>query len=180
MTTLTGRSDPPAGAPRHDAPEDDGPEDGAPDHDDVVEAVLGTVERLQGVALRTWARIERDHDLSPVHATALEAIGGGARQVSAVADACGRHVSSASRFVDVLVGRRLVDREVDPDDRRAVRLTLTREGRTLLDRIVATHRSALARSLGRLAPDERTELARLMARLADAAEQVADEDAQCR
>ncbi len=136
-----------------------------------VDDVLAGVARLQRVAARLWERIEDELELSEVQAQALAAVGGGARTVSAVADACGRHVSSASRIVDSLVQRELVTRREDRDDRRAVRLDVTASGERTLATVADLHRDQLERSLARLEDGDASDLARLLSRLADAAEE---------
>jgi DNA-binding MarR family transcriptional regulator len=62
-----------------------------------------------------------------------------------------RHVllsqPAMSRMVDRLAGRGLVCREVDPDDRRGVRLSLTPAGRALQRRVGRQHARDVARAL---------------------------------
>lgn len=67
--------------------------------------------------------------LSAAQSYALEAIGDGeAPTVSAVAQALFIVPSTATRLVDELVRKELVVRATDPNDRRAIRLTLTDYG----------------------------------------------------
>jgi DNA-binding MarR family transcriptional regulator len=62
-----------------------------------------------------------------------------------------RHVllsqPAMSRMVDRLAGRGLVGREVDPDDRRGVLLSLTPAGRALQRRVGRQHARDVARAL---------------------------------
>ena len=62
-----------------------------------------------------------------------------------------RHVllsqPALSRMVDRLAGRGLVGREVDQDDRRGVRLSLTPAGRELQRRVGRQHARDVARAL---------------------------------
>lgn len=136
--------------------------------------LAAAVERLRRVAGLIWERIETDFELTPLHAHALEAISGGAHHVSSVADVCGRHVSSASRFVDSLVARGLVDRAADPDDRRAVRLSLTDAGHSMIERIEQAQAAMLSRIVAHLGHDEAQQLVRLLERTAQSAEVVLD------
>jgi len=69
--------------------------------------------------------------------------------VSNVARFLGVSTAAASRAVDRLVRRGLVDRAVSADDRRAVRLSLTEEGAALL----ATYDRAADRALARIFGD---------------------------
>lgn len=127
-----------------------------------LEAVSTSIDRLQRVAGHLWERLGDELELTEVSALALVAIGEGAQTVSAVADACGRHVSTASRLVDGLVQRGLVVREEDPGDRRAVRLTLTATGASAAERVEESHRELLEASLADLSPGDVDELARLL------------------
>lgn len=136
-----------------------------------VADVAAGVERLQRVGNRLCQLVEDELDLSEVPAQALAAIAAGQRTVSHVADACGRHVSSASRIVEQLVRRGLVTRVEDEDDRRAVRLGLTPVGERAVERVRRIHHGALEHSLARLGEADALELARLLARLADVAEE---------
>lgn len=137
---------------------------------DRLEAVSSSIDRLQRVAGRVWEGVGDELDLTEVAGQALLAVAGGARTVSAVADACGRHVSTSSRTVDALVQRDLLSREEDPEDRRAVRLALTPAGAAAAERVEEHHREALEASLAELTAADVDELARLLGALADAAE----------
>lgn len=121
-----------------------------------------------------WAHLEATLEITSVHARALEAIAAGERQVSTVAAACGRHVSSASRLVDTLVARSLVTRVEDPDDRRAALLELTPAGEQVLEQIRDQHLTLIAAALDGLPPDERARVVHALECFADAVERAAD------
>lgn len=77
------------------------------------------------------------------------------RSPSELAEHMGIAASTLSEAVDKLVGRGLVERRVEPEDRRRVRYRLTPEG---LEAIAATSvlsSDRLRRALERLEPDER-------------------------
>jgi DNA-binding MarR family transcriptional regulator len=72
--------------------------------------------------------------LSVAQCYTLEAIGSqGRSSLNAVAEALYITPSTASRAVDDLVRKGLVERRQDPADRRAIRLSLTPRGRALFD-----------------------------------------------
>lgn len=73
---------------------------------------------------------------------------------------------SATDVVDQLESRGLVERAADPADRRAVRIRLTDGGRGLLRRVHEARRTEAADFFALLAPADRAELARLLARVA--------------
>lgn len=136
----------------------------------LLEAVSTSIDRLQRVAGRVGERLSDELGLTEVAAQALVAVAEGARTVSSVAEATGRHVSTASRTVDGLVQADLVSRQEDPQDRRAVRLTLTPRGAATARRVEDYNREVIASSLTDLPAEDVAELARLLGALADAAE----------
>lgn len=73
---------------------------------------------------------------------------------------------STTDVVDQLESRGLVERAADPADRRAVRIRLTDAGRGLLRRVHEARRTEAADFFAVLAPADRAELARLLARVA--------------
>jgi DNA-binding MarR family transcriptional regulator len=81
-----------------------------------------------------------------------------------------RHVllsqPALSRMVDRLADQGLVDRVVDPADRRGVRLSLTEEGLAVQRRIGRRHGRSVAREmLKELTPDELRQLEELCRKL---------------
>ena len=77
-----------------------------------------------------------------------------ADRIRDVAIFLGATTPAASKAVERLARRGLVDRIGAPDDRRVWRLRLTRTGRRLLDRHEAVHRNVLGRMFGRCEPDK--------------------------
>lgn len=84
-----------------------------------------------------------------------------------------------SRMVDRLVQRGLVDREPDPDDRRATRLSLTEAGRQAQRRVGRKHAASVAAAVSRtLDDDEMVQLEALCRKLLiDAGNEDRDEGA---
>jgi DNA-binding MarR family transcriptional regulator len=81
-----------------------------------------------------------------------------------------RHVllsqPALSRMVDRLADQGLVERVVDPGDRRGLRLSLTEEGRAVQRRIGRRHGRSVAREmLKELTPDELRQLEELCRKL---------------
>ena len=73
---------------------------------------------------------------------------------------------SATDIVDSLEAAELVTRAPDPSDRRAVLVELTDAGRALLDRVDEARRQVSADMFDGLEPAERTELDRLLHKIA--------------
>jgi DNA-binding MarR family transcriptional regulator len=88
--------------------------------------------------------------------------------VSEAAEAIGVDQPRASRLVQQAVAEGLVRREADPDDARRTRIALTDAGSAIVGRFRGERRDAVRTALEGFSDDERTELARLLAKLADA------------
>jgi DNA-binding MarR family transcriptional regulator len=87
--------------------------------------------------------------------------------VSALGEAIGVDQPRASRLVQQGVERGFVRREADPDDARRTRIALTDEGRRIARGMRGERREMLAGALAAFTDEERTELARLLNKLAD-------------
>jgi len=79
----------------------------------------------------------------------------------------GTSAPTASRAVDALDELGLVDRKPDPDDRRALQLDLTPEGRRSVEERKARVLEAFRPAVDQLPAADRELLAALLARLAD-------------
>jgi len=88
--------------------------------------------------------------------------------VSEIADRIGVDQPRASRLVQQCVGLGLVRREADPNDARRTRVVLTDDGARLVKGFRGNRRAAIEDALADFTADERTELARLLTKLADA------------
>ena len=69
----------------------------------------------------------------------------------------------------------LVCREGDPVDRRSLRLRLTGEGRSLVERVMSHRRHALNDVVERMKPDDRRMLETALSAFAEAAGEMPDE-----
>jgi DNA-binding MarR family transcriptional regulator len=78
--------------------------------------------------------------------------------LSAVADGLGVNASNASRTCDRLVTAGLVDRGAGTPDRRQVALTLTRRGRTFVERLMARREHELGTIVARMSEAHRRRL----------------------
>ncbi len=76
-----------------------------------------------------------------------------------LADQLGLLPSSASKIIDVLVGRGLADRQIDPTDRRRTILSITEAGQTEFTGVCATLQHLLTERLSAL-PAERCQAIR--------------------
>jgi MarR family transcriptional repressor of emrRAB len=96
--------------------------------------------------------------------SALETFADGA-SIDELRRVLGLSHSGGVRIVGRLEGRGLLAREPNPDDRRAVRLHLTAEGRRVARRVLAGRHAALAELLAPLGAREAADLERLLERL---------------
>jgi DNA-binding MarR family transcriptional regulator len=78
--------------------------------------------------------------------TVLDTAEGG-RRLTELADATGMSLPSASRMIGRMAARGVVSSSPDPDDRRAVRIELTAEGRDLVERVLLRRRTAVDEAL---------------------------------
>ena len=106
---------------------------------------------------------EEEFGLSPSRLQTLRAVAGGATRVQDVAAATWTSMSTASRNVDTLVREGLLDRQADPDDRRASRLQLTPAGFRRLDEVDAWRRDVITEVYRGLGSDRVREVVRALA-----------------
>src|SRR6266511_3898666 len=92
---------------------------------------------------------------SPERGRVLWVIGDKAVRVGIVAQHLKLSAGAVTELVEGLVHEGLVRRETDADDRRAVVLALTAEGRRVRERYELAASSALAQVLGRLTAPQR-------------------------
>ena len=71
-----------------------------------------------------------------------------------------------TKRLTALEGRRLIRREPDPNDGRSKAVTLTREGKRLVEAILPAHVANERRLLSELSAEERSHLAGLLETLA--------------
>ena len=102
-------------------------------------------------AIRAYMRAEGAHELSVPQFRALSYIGRHpGTSLSEVADHIGLTVAAASRLVDGLVGRHLVERTAAAQDRRFIALQLSSAGVALWQAARQAAQSALAERLATL------------------------------
>lgn len=135
---------------------------------DEVDAVLLASRALVAMSARTLAPIEEQLTASQWRALVVVA-GRQGTALHEVATALGVHPSTATRTCDRLVAARLISRNDDPDDRRYLALTVTDEGRELVDSVYSARRKAIADTLERMPVASRRRLAATLQDFATAA-----------
>ena len=111
------------------------------------------------------SRVAAAHDLSLTQLRVLAILRDREPKLSEVADHLGLERSSVSGLIDRAVARGLVRREASTDDRRAVRLSLTAEGRRLDAPLTGEIAAVLAPRPGKLPGAEHRRLAALLQKL---------------
>lgn len=143
-----------------------------PDVDTSGMEVVARVLRLASVAGRRHDAGLAGHDLTTGEFEVLAALRRAdgplrAREVATVTSSPG---ATVTKRLDRLSDAGLVERRTVERDRRGVLVSLSDAGRALVDRVLPEHAARELELLAALTPDERTELARLLARVLDTAE----------
>lgn len=133
-----------------------------------AEAVLAACRVLVAISVRSLVAVEDRADALEIRV--LTAIASEQPMtLTALARQTGMHLSRASRLCDRLVGRGLVARDADPDDRRSLRLTLTARGRRVVADVAAARQTELAPTLARMPAEQRADLISALGRFSAAA-----------
>jgi DNA-binding MarR family transcriptional regulator len=144
------------------------------EREQLVDAVLRASRALVAVAARSLSDLEDDVTLAQ-YRVLVELASRGPQRSAEIADALGVERSTAGRMCDRLLRKGLVQRRRETTDRRAVRISLTADGRALVDEVTRRRRSEIARILRRMpAADQRPVLVALRA-FADAAGEVPEQ-----
>lgn len=100
------------------------------------------------------------HGITPTRLAALAALAAtGPRRLGDLATQLGITAASMSRLAEILQSAGWVRREPDPDDHRALRLSLTEHGVATLDSLRKEGTSRLTHDILDLTPDQRDALA---------------------
>lgn len=143
-----------------------------PEPEDVVERALVRIRRDQQ-ARRLHRAATPDGARSSADAARfryLDALDGAddGMAISDVGEAIGVDRPRASRLTTELLGDGLVERRTDPDDSRYVLVRLTAQGRSLVDAVRSTRRTAVGEALAGFTPDEARTFADLLERFVTA------------
>lgn len=119
-----------------------------------------------------WAWMERElraggHDLTFSQYITLKTLGSGRAGVSELARAAQLHPGAMTRVLDKLEAQGLVARVTDPQDRRALHVDLTDDGRRLWNVVSDYGRRLHAHAVRGLDDAEQARLMDLMARVRD-------------
>jgi DNA-binding MarR family transcriptional regulator len=111
---------------------------------------MSRLVKLHGLSMPQFAALQYLHAEAP-------------RSVSEIAGHLNLSLASTSHLVDRLVGKELLLREEDPDDRRQKRIALAPEGRAVVAETHARSAAALEALLADVAPAKRDAVERALA-----------------
>ncbi|WP_329140804.1 MarR family winged helix-turn-helix transcriptional regulator [Streptomyces sp. NBC_00670] len=129
----------------------------AGDVDDVARAVLTASRLLVAVSARSLAEVE-DRITLPQFRMLVVLSTRGATKLVVLAELLQVAPSTAMRMVDRLIAAGLAERRVNPGNRRETLLTLTDEGRQVVDHVMARRRQEVTGIVRRLTSGQRATL----------------------
>ncbi len=127
--------------------------------EDLDEALALVIARMRDI----WHKRMRAIDLTPPQSIALRKLLDGPLPMGSVAEVLSCDASTLTGIADRLEERGLIERRLDPSDRRVKLLALTEPGRALVTSIDGPFTPDIP-GLAALTPDERAELTRLLVR----------------
>jgi len=142
--------------------------------DSVVDAVLSASRVLVAVAARSLS------DIAEVTLTQYRTLvvlaSRGPQNLVGLAEAVAVTPATATRMCDRLVKKKLIVRQSEQDDRRQVRLALTKKGLKLVGTVTDRRRREIEAILSTIAPEEQTVLVQALSQFAAAAGEIPEQD----
>lgn len=129
--------------------------------------VIDGLARVSFAVIALLTRAAAEHDLSLTQLRVLSILRDHEPTMAGLATHLGLERSSVSGLVDRAAGRGLMRRDVSEEDGRAVRLSLTPDGRRLAARLAEDVAALIAPLTGGLSAAERRRLGVLLAKMLD-------------
>jgi DNA-binding MarR family transcriptional regulator len=142
--------------------------------DHLVEAFLTASRVLVAVAVRSLPAGDAEITL-PQHRALVVLASRGPQRIADLAGTLGVNSSNATRNCDRLQRRGLVRRDRDDDDRRAVRVSLTQDGKRLVEQITTVRRAEIGHILSAMPDHARGPLLAALRAFTDAAGEVPEQ-----
>jgi DNA-binding MarR family transcriptional regulator len=143
--------------------------------DSVVDAVLSASRVLVAVAARSLSDIAEEVTLTQ-YRTLVVLASRGPQNLAGLAESVGVTPATATRMCDRLVKKKLIARQPEKEDRRQVRLVLTKNGLELVAAVTDRRRREIGAIVNTIAPVEQTVLVQALSRFAAAAGEVPEQD----
>ena len=142
----------------------------ADDVDAVTGAVLTASRLLVAISARSLATVQ-EHVTLPQFRMLVVLATHGEMNLVALATQLAVNPSTALRMVDRLTATGLIDRQINPANRREISLRLTDTGRQIVDDVTARRREEIASIVGQMPPSQRTGLVTALRAFTDAGEE---------
>ena len=143
-----------------------------PDLDPTPMAVCGQIWRtgdiLRQAVVANWSNYGLDLAGSDVILTLRRQGRGATLSPSDLAKDMMLSTSAMTNRLDRLENRGLIKREMDPNDRRGLRIILTEEGFALADEMVVTHLATEEKMLSVLTEEERKQIRQILSKIVGA------------
>ena len=121
------------------------------------------IRRMQQIAVAIFLQEAESTGITPVQFAALQALANSPRvDQRTLSRSIGFDTSTIASVIDRLESRGLVQRSLDPTDRRVRLLALTPEGEAVLAQVIPAMLRAQERMLQPLPPAERAEFMRML------------------
>lgn len=137
------------------------------DVDAVTSAVLTASRLLVAISARSIAAIEERVTLAQFRMLVVLAAHG-AMKLATLADYLAVNPSTAMRMAVRLTTSQLIDRKVNPNDRRETVLCLTESGRRTVEEVTARRREEIAAIVTRMPADQRAGMVTALRAFTDA------------
>jgi DNA-binding MarR family transcriptional regulator len=143
--------------------------------DSVIDAVLSASRVLVAVAARSLSDVAEEVTLTQ-YRTLVVLASRGPQNLVGLAEAVGVTPATATRMCDRLVKKKLIARQSETDDRRQVRLAMTKKGLGLVTTVTNRRRREIEAILRTVDSHEQTVLVQALSRFATAAGEVPEQD----
>ncbi len=138
------------------------------DRERVVEAVLTASRAMVAIAIASLADERVEITLPQYRLLVLLAMDG-PKKVATLSKLLDVYSSTVTRLCDRLSARGLIERATEPGDRREVVVSLTRRGRSLVDRVTRRRHDRISAIIDAIPPTRRRELVLALQTFSDAA-----------
>jgi DNA-binding MarR family transcriptional regulator len=143
--------------------------------DSVIDAVLSASRVLVAVAARSLSDVAEEVTVTQ-YRTLVVLASRGPQNLVGLAEAVGVTPATATRMCDRLVKKKLIARHTETDDRRQIRLALTRKGLGLVTTVTNRRRREIESILRAIDAREQSVLVQALSRFAAAAGEVPEQD----
>lgn len=145
------------------------------EQEQVVDAVLSASRVLVAMAARSLADIGEDVTLTQ-YRTLVVLASQGPQSLAGLATSVGVTPATATRMCDRLIRKGLIRRKSESDDRRQLRLSLSKSGRELIAAVTQRRRAEIAQVLTAITPEQQSVLIQALGRFAAAAGETPEQD----